>query len=92
MPDLPPPKAVKVVARRVSGVSRTGAAKLAMPADAIRACIEYAKVLEAEKTKRAEIRAKRDVAVAAISAEKEIILKYFGVVQKACNLGNSETA
>jgi hypothetical protein len=51
--------------------------KILLPADAVRACIEYAKVIEAEKTKRAEIRAKRDVAVEAITAQKEIILKYF---------------
>jgi hypothetical protein len=45
--------------------------------DAVRACVEYAKVVEQEKTERAKIRAKRDVAVEAITAQKEVLLKYF---------------
>lgn len=45
-------------------------------ADAIGACVEYGKVLQQEKTKRAEIRAKRDVAVAAIQSQERLLRDY----------------
>jgi|GEM_PF-1662475 len=74
MPDPIVPKVVKAtVIRRAPAPAR-----VALPlADAIRACIEYAKIAQAEKTERARIRAKRDVAVAAINAHRDVILRYF---------------
>jgi len=47
------------------------------PLDALREYFEYAKATEAERTRRKEIRAKRDVAVAAIQAQRELIEIYF---------------
>jgi hypothetical protein len=46
-------------------------------AGAISACADYAKTVQLERTKREDIRAQRDKAVAAINSHKEIVLKYF---------------
>jgi hypothetical protein len=63
----------------VTGVSRS-AARVISNADPLAVIIEaldYLKVREQEKTKRIHIRAKRDVLVHAINAEREAILQYF---------------
>ena len=78
MPKRDPAKVVKAtVKRRAKVPARGSTAALKAPGDAVRACIEYAKILETEKTERARIRAKRDVAVEAIRSQRDLILKYF---------------
>lgn len=78
MADPLSPKVVKATAtRRLASPNRAGAAGALQLTDAVRACIEYAKISQAEKTERARIKAKRDVAVAAIHAQKDVILRYF---------------
>lgn len=78
MADSLPSKVVKAtVTRRVAPPVKGSAAGAFQVGDTIRACVEYAKIAEAEKTERARIKAKRDVAVAAINAQRDVILKYF---------------
>ena len=76
MADSIPPDVIKANVKR-RAPAKTGAAAKMQVVDAVRACVEYAKVVEQEKTERAKIRAKRDVAVEAITAQKEVLLKYF---------------
>ena len=70
------PRIVKATVTR-RNAAKPGRAATLQAVDAVRACVEYAKVVQQEKTERAKIRAKRDVAVAAISAQKDVLLKYF---------------
>jgi hypothetical protein len=63
----------------VTRVSRSAASVVASadPLAVITEALDYLKVREQEKTKRTHIRAKRDVLVHAINAEREAILQYF---------------
>ena len=72
-----PAKVVRGTVVRRAGSLAKGAAKAANPLVAVEACIEYAKIAEQERTERQRIKAQRDVAVEAIRAQKEVILKYF---------------
>lgn len=78
MADSLPSKVVTAsVTRRVAPPVKGSAAGAFFLAEPIRACIEYAKIAQAEKTERERIKAKRDVAVEAIRAQRDLILKYF---------------
>lgn len=57
-----------------------GVASLAPALDSmavITACLEYLRVREEEASKRAYITARRDIIVAAITAERDLIKEYF---------------
>jgi len=74
--DLPA-KVVKATVVRRAGSLAKGAAKSANPLAALEACIEYAKIAEQERTERHRIKAQRDVAVEAINAQRDVILRFF---------------
>lgn len=74
--DLPVNVAKTTVVRRAGSLAK-GAAKAANPLAALEACIEYAKIAEQERTERQRIKAQCKVAVEAIHAQKDAILKFF---------------
>lgn len=70
----------KVAGKTLAKVAGKGGKIIAQninPLDALREYCEYMKATEAERTRREEIRARRDVAVAAIQSQRELIEKYF---------------
>lgn len=70
----------KVAGKTLANVAGKGGKIIAQninPLDALREYCEYMKAAQAERTRREEIRARRDVAVAAIQSQRELIEKYF---------------
>ena len=71
---------VKVAGKTLAKVAGKGGKIIAQdinPLDALREYCEYMKAAQAERTRREDIRARRDVAVTAIQSQRELIEKYF---------------
>jgi len=76
MPNIPAKKIGTSIVRSI-GVDGKVVIQNLNPLEILREYLDYRKTVEEQETERERIAAKRDVAVAVIESEKEVIFEYF---------------